>query len=340
MTNATKTLAIVFAGTLVLALATSWSWSSSSTAALQEKLLTVDTSAVQAVQIDRSGGSALRLERGNEGWSVVPSDTSASYPANSQSVTDLLTSLPSLPVNAVTTRQPDKHPRYGVDSTGTVVTMIGADDETLGQLIVGRTDMRRSQTGAGGRGQNLMQRMRRRRGNPVTYVRQPDAQDVYSINQSLRFLANRSVEEWRDKEIWALGRSNIQRVDFRFPADSSFTMQRVAANDTASTSAPDTWLSAGDTLQTSSVSSVLRTLSSPVADGFVEGARPSNFDDALYTVQVQTSDGSRRTLRLRPGPNGENYVAAADGFPYVVQLSKSRWDRSILQGRTALLQSK
>jgi hypothetical protein len=52
MTNATKTLALTFAGALALALATSWNWSSSSSAAFQQALLGVDTSAVQAVQID------------------------------------------------------------------------------------------------------------------------------------------------------------------------------------------------------------------------------------------------------------------------------------------------
>jgi hypothetical protein len=338
MTNATKTLAIVFAGSLVLALATSWSWSSS-TAAFQKQLLAADTSAVQAVRIERPGGPSLRLERSEGSWSVVPSDTSATYPASRQSVTDLLTRLPSLQVSAVTTRQPDKHPLYGVDSTGTTVTMLGANDEPLDQLIVGRTEMRRSQSKqSGNRVQNMMQRMRGQRGNPVTYVRRPDAQDVFSINQSLSSITNRSVEDWRDKQIWTIPRPRILRVNFRFPGDSSFTMRRAASNDTAG-AGTDTWLSEGDTLETSEVTSALRTLSTPKADGFVEGASPDNFGEGRYAVTLYTAEEKRRTLRLRSG-DAQNYVAAADGFPYVIELSKQLWDRSVLAGRTAFLKNK
>ena len=334
MTNATKTLAIIFAGTLALAFATSWSWSSSSSAAFQEQLLAVETSAVQAVRIERSDGPSVRLERDGDRWTVAPSDGSTHYPASATAVQDLFRTLPALQVNTVTTRQTSKHPRYGVDSTGTRITMLGSGDETLGELILGRTRIQRPQRG---QAKSPMQRMRRRRGTPITYVRRPDRPDVYSVEQSLRTVTSRSVEDWRDKQIWAVDRSKIRRVDLTFPGDSSFTLQRAAPSDTASAAAPDTWLSAGDTLETSKVSSMLRTLSTPTADGFVSDASPERFSGARYKVQLQTADGTRRTLRLKP--NGENYVAAADDFPYIVRLRKSSWDNSVLQGRTALLKN-
>jgi hypothetical protein len=336
MTNATKTLAIIFAGSLAIAFATSWSWSSSSSTAFQEKLLAVDTSAVQAVRIERSDGPTVRLERAESGWSVAPSDTTATYPASATAVQDLLRTLPSLQVNTITTRQTNKHPRYGVDSTGTRITMLGSGGESLGSLIVGRTRIRRPQRG---QGQNPMRRMRRqRRGSPITYVRRPDKPDVYSIETSLSPITSRSIDDWRDKQLWAVDRSKIRQIDVTVPGDSSFTMRRAAPSDTASAAAPDTWLSAGDTLKTAEVSSMLRTLSSPTADGFVEGASPDDFSGARYTVRLQTADGTRRTLRLRP--DRENYVAVADGFPYVVTLPKSSWDSSVLQGRSALLKTK
>jgi len=336
MTNATKTLAIIFAGTLAIAFATSWSWSSSSSTAFQEQLLAVDTSAVQAVRIEGSDASSVRLERADGNWSVAPSDTAVTYPASATAVQDLLQTLPSLQVSTVTTRQTSKHPRYGVDSTGTRVALLGAGDETLGELIVGRTRIQRPQ---GGAAQNRRQRLRRqRRGTPITYVRRPDQSDVYSIEQSLRTVTSRSLDDWRDKQLWTVDRSEIRQVDVTIPGDSSFTMKRAAPSDTASAAAPDTWLSAGDTLETSAVSSMLRTLSTPTADGFVNDASPDTFGKARYKVQLQTADGTRRTLRLKP--DGENYVEVADGFPYVVTLRKSSWDNSVLQGRTALLKNK
>ena len=337
MTNATKTLALVFAGSVALALAASWNWSGTSSAAFQSNLLAVDTSAVRAIRIERSAGPSVQLERSDDGWTVAPSDTSATYPASTQAINDLLRSLPNLEVGAVTTRQVDKHPRYGVDSTGTRIAMLGADGAPLGKLIVGRTRMRQPQRQ--GRAQNPMQRMRRRRGTPVTYVRSPDRPDVYSVEQSFRPVTRRGVEDWRDKQLWAVDRAQVRHIDLRYPADSSFTLRRAAPSDTAGAAAPDTWLSAGDTLQTAEVSSMLRTLSAPTADGFVEGTTPDSFGDALYTIRLQTADGSRRPLRLRPGPGEQHYLATADGFPYVVELRKRPWDDNVLRGRSALLKS-
>lgn len=334
MTNATKTLALVFAATLVLALASTWGGSSPSSAAFQNRLLDVDTSTVQAVRIEHASGSSVRLERGDGAWSVSPADTTARYSARSQSVDQLFSSLPALKVNAVTTRQPDKHPRYGVDSTGTRITMLGPGNDPLGALIVGRTDIRRSQSQ--GRQQSPMRRMRQ--GTPITYVRQPDRPDVYSVEQSLRSITSRTLTDWRKKRLWVLSQSDIGRVDFTLPEDSSFSMQRAAPPDTATTGAPDTWISAGDSLETSEVSSLLRTLSSPSADGFVEGTSPDDLGETPYQVRVHTADGSSQTLRLRPAQDGENYVAVADGFPYVVELDKSQWDDTVLRGRSALLQ--
>jgi hypothetical protein len=334
MTNATKTLALIFAGALALALATSWNWSTSSSAAFQQALLGVDTSAVQAVQVDRPNDSPVRLERSGNGWSVAPADTSATYPADAQAVSQLLSTLPSLQVNAVATRQPDKHPRYGVDSTGTRISLLGAGNESLGSLIVGRTRIRQPQSQGN---QGPMQQMQQRRGTPITYVRAPDRPDVYSVEQSLASLTRRSIEDWRDKRIWAVDRSQIQRIEFTFPGDSSFTMQRAAPDDTTSAVGPATWVSAGDTLSTNATSSLLRRLSSPQADGFAEELGPEDLNNPRYSVSLRFTDGSVRTLKLSPAPTGDAYLATADGFEYVARLQKNEWDRSVLQGRSALL---
>ncbi|WP_263819661.1 DUF4340 domain-containing protein [Salinibacter sp.] len=337
MTNATKTLALIFASTLALALATSWSWSTASSAAFQEQLLAVDTSAVQAVRIERPSRPSIRLAQTDNGWRVSPGDTSATYPAGTRAVDRLLGTVPALEVSAVATRQPGKHPRYGVDSTGTTVTMLGDGGEALGTLIVGRTRVRRSPSGSGGPSQTRLQQ-RRRRGTPVTYVRPPDRPDVYSVEQSLRSVTARTVEGWRDKTIWGLARSDIRRIDLRYPADSSFTMRRVAASDTAA--APDAWVSAGDTLSQTEVSSMLRVLSSPQADGFAESTAPDEFGKAQYEVRLHLTDGSRRSIRLRPAPDAQQYRAVADGLPYVVELQSGSWDRSVLRGRSALVESR
>lgn len=331
MTNATKTLAIIFAGSLLLAFAVSWGGGASSSAAFQKELLSVDTSAVQAVRVERQNGPDVRLARTSDGWSVGSLDTTATYPASAQAVRELFDLLPELEVIAVATRQSEKHPRYGVDSTGTVLTMLGTDDTKLGQLIVGRTHMQQ-RSGPSPRQAPFQQGA----GSSVTYVRDPDAPDVYSVEQPIRSLTDRAIDDWREKQLWSVDRSQIQRIDFAFPADSSFTMERVSDADTASAPSSDAWVSAGDTLSTR-VSSLLRTLSSPEAQGFVDDMRPADFGEALYQVRLHLADGTEKAIRLRPDEEGDQYIAVVDDYPYVVELPMEEWNNSVLQGRSELL---
>jgi hypothetical protein len=328
MTNATKTLALVFAATLALAVASSWSWSGSSGASFQTELLPVDTSAVQAVRIAQGNGPTVRLQKADDGWTVSPDDGSASYPAQASSVDRLLNTLPSLPVKAVATRQTDKHPRYGVDSTGTTVTLLGSGDEDLGALLVGRTEFR-SRNDSDGKS-SPMQRMRRQ-GTNITYVRTPDRPDVYSVEADLESMVTKSVTDWRDKTIWGVAESDIQRVQLTTTgdsaaADTSVRFQRAVPSDTASSPKP-TWISDGDTLSTDAVSSVLTTVSSPRASGFAEETSPKNLSGPTHTVRLRLSDGSEHTLTLYPDPtSSDTYLATASDYPYVARIQKRRWD--------------
>jgi hypothetical protein len=162
---------------------------------------------------------------------------------------------------------------------------------------------------------------------------------VYSVEQSLRSIASRSVEDWRDKVIWDVDRADVQRVDLTFPGDSSFTMRRPSASDTSSAVGPSTWVTGGDTLSSRKVSSALRALAPLEADGFATGRSPDEVGPARYTVRLHLADSSTRTLQLRPAPSGQAYFGTADGFDYVARLQRDPWDRRVLQGRTRFLES-
>lgn len=327
MTNATKTLSVIFAVTLALAVATSWSWSGASSAAFRTQLVPVDSSAVQALRIDRSGPS-VRLQRSGDGWTVGPAGASTDYPARASAVKRLLNTLPALQVSAVATRQPDKHPRYGVDSTATTVALLDSDNEQLARLLVGRTEFQNRN--ASQQTQSPMQRMRRQ-GTSLTYVRTPEQPDVYAVEAALEGLLDKTVEDWRDKTIWGVAESDIQRVHLTMAgdsaaADTSVRLQRAVPSDTASRPQP-TWLSDGDTLSTNAVSSVLSTVASPRASGFAEDTSPEELSNPTHTVRLRLSDGTTHTLSLYPDPSSpDTYLATAADYPYVAQLQKRRWD--------------
>lgn len=312
MTNATKTLLVLFGGLLAVTVLVRWTQSPSASEAFQGPLLTVDSTSVAGLSVrTRAPAPALQVTRRDTGWTVQPPNTSATYAADVSTVENAISALLSLQPEAVVTRQEEKHARYGVDSTGTQVVVQNDTGESLRTVIVGR-----SQPG-------------RRRSGPTTYVRIEGRPDVYAVSQFLSASVPTSASQWRDKQVWRLDRTRITQVDFEYPADSSFTIRRAAGGTD--------WVSRGDTLASGSVSSLLRPLSSLDAGGFAEGRTPQQLTPR-YTLRLHLEDGTTRTVRLQPGESG-SYLAAASGYPYVFTVSKNRWDRSVLQRREDLLRS-
>lgn len=314
MSNATKTLALVFVGLLVLTGLVQWMSSPSASEAFQRDVIALDTAAVQTLVIDNPSRDApVRLTRSDGPWRVQSGEGSA-YPASAEAVRRALGTLSTLNVNALVTRQESKHARFQVDSTGTTVTALGRDDQNLARLIVGKPTF----TG-------------RQQAN--TYVRPAGEASVYEVESFLPSQLNKDVEEWRDKSVWSLDRTAITQVDFEYPADSAFTMTKSTAQTGTA------WTSTGDTLRTGAVGQVINQITDLRASGFAEGGSPDAFGDALHTLRIHLGSGQQKVIRLKPSAENEaTYRATATDYPYVFEVRKSTWDRQVLRSRSALLQ--
>jgi len=317
MTNATKTLAALFVGLTVLTGLTAWMEGPAASDAFQRSLVTVDTAAVQALAV-RTPEAALsvRLARtADAGWAVQRGADGPTYPADAEAVQRALDALGTLRARAVVTRQPEKHARFQVDSTGTIVTALDDEGSALAELTIGRTSFTQ-------------------RRQPNTYVRPSDAPAVYEVDGLLGTRFNKDVEAWREKRVWTLDRSRIAQVAFKYPADSAFSIERVT------TVGGSTWASRGDTLQTAAVGPLLDELARLDATGFVEDQTPDAFGDPLYTLRLGMENGAQRVLRLRPAEDDDNaYWTVASDYPYVFTVRASTWDQRVLNGRSALLRA-
>ncbi|MGM0587850.1 MAG: DUF4340 domain-containing protein [Bacteroidota bacterium] len=312
MTNATKTLSIIF---VVLAAVTglySWMGKSGSSEGLRAELVTVEPENVNRILIENEGrGYPITLQKEDEQWMVQSREGTTSYPANQQAVESALDELTALNIKALVTRDAQKHARYQVDSTGTDVKLFNGDSQ-LAHVILGKPQIiSRSQFN--------------------TYMRLSDENDVYSVEGFLSASFNKDIPNWRDKQIWDLNAQDVQRVDFLFPADSSYSVERAGS---------DSWISGGDTLNTRSVDNMVSRLTDLRANGFIDDSTPEKFGQEIYAIQVQLSNGMQRTVRVQPDPENDNqYRAVANQYPYVFTVSKSSWDNTVLVGRQSLLEN-
>lgn len=313
MTNATKTLALTFAVLLVITAVVKWESGAEASRAFRSNLVEVDTSNVDKVVINKPQNPDITLQRQDQkSWQVSSGAVQETYPASSSSIQDVISQLNSLKVNAVATRNPDKYTRYKVDSTGIKVSLYNGD-ELVNGIYVGAP-----------------KRIGKRSLN--SYVRLVNGDAVYSVPGFLRSSFSQDLDEWRDKMVWNVDQSNITRVDYLYPADSSFTMKKTSNNK---------WVSSGDTLSQVYVSSALSQLSYLEASGFADSLSTDAFGNEKFAIQIQLEGGQRHRLQLKESPAKSGvYLGTSESFPYVFTVQKSTWDSNVLKSRKEFLKDK
>lgn len=308
MTNATKSLAIIFVALAVITAAVEMSSGPAASQAFKSKLVSVDTSQVSKIVINRPEAPSITLSKSNKKW-MVSAENGKQYPASKSGIKRALAQLNGLKVSSVATRDPEKYTRYKVDSTGTEVTLFNGDKQ-LSRLIIGAPQIE----------------SRRDFNN---YVRRPDDKTVYSVKGILGPVFSKKLDGWRNKLVWDVDQGNISQVNFLYPADSSFSIKKASNSN---------WISDGDTLSSTSTSSALRDLSTLRVDGFVDSLSVDDFGTEQYAIQLQLKSGEQHRLRLKTIPADTNsYIGVAQGFPYVFKLNKGSWNSSILKSRSDLL---
>ncbi|MDX1671270.1 MAG: DUF4340 domain-containing protein [Balneolaceae bacterium] len=311
MTNATKSLLIIFV-TLVAATAlVKWQSGPPSSELFRSSLVEVDTSRVNRVVIEQPiRERRFTFFREENRWMVSSAGTGESYTADENALQRAIDRLIGLNVKAVATRDPSRHTRFKVDSTGTRVTLL-EDENELASVYIGAPQI-----------------LSRREFN--SYVRPAGDDAVYSVEGFLNPVFNRELDGWRAKQVWDLERSDISRIDFGYPADSSFTISRAGSG----------WVSEGDTLRSPALSSMLTTLSSLQANSFADTLSVENFGEGLYRIQLHLKSGEQKMLRIRPGAGEDDpFFAVASDFPYVFTLNRSNMENTLLKSRRELLQN-
>lgn len=312
MTNATKTLSIIFVVLLVITGIVKISSNPGSSEAFRKKIVQVDSSKVNKLVIDRPNNQGnIVLAKNGENWKVQAEGESESYPADADAIKRAIGQVNQLQVKGVVTHDKDEYTRYKVDSLGTDLKLYNGDQQLAGVIV--------------GAPQILSQR------EYNTYVRAEGDQTVYSVNGYLNSTFNRDVNGWRDKTVWKVDKPDISRIDFLFPADSSYSIEKSGSNS---------WISDNDTLKTTAVGTIVDHLSDLTAKGFVDSTNVDNFGKELYAVQMQLNNGTQKTLRFRKAAGDDNhYQVVASDYPYVFTVSKYTWDQSVFKPRQKLLKN-
>ncbi|MCU0453497.1 MAG: DUF4340 domain-containing protein [Bacteroidetes bacterium] len=198
-----------------------------------DRLVEVDSAAVDALEVRGSEGT-VRLERRGMEWFVTrPIEARA----NASTIAGAIGQAGSLRVKGIASAKREKHGLFQVDSaTGTTVRMFAAGALQAAFVIGKPSD-----------------------GFADTYVRKEASDDVALVAGSFGWTFNRTLRDWRDRTILAMPREEVREVLFQY-GDTTFAM----------TFQDSVWYVDGRPANASAVEGVIGTLSNLTCDDFID----------------------------------------------------------------------
>ncbi|MDZ7717870.1 MAG: DUF4340 domain-containing protein [Balneolaceae bacterium] len=304
MTNATKTLSLIFAFALVLLLLQVFLSGSGESEIFKGDLVETEASQVNRITIDHPADTAfVELSKSNGAWQIRANNET--FEADSQKIKTALREFQNMEVEALVTRDPAKHTRYRVDSTSATITLY-RDDQQLDQLIASSSQF----PGSSG----------------DIYVRLTGDNQVFLVNGLRRSSIQSNFNYWRDLTVWNVPERSITEIRFTYPADSSFTIRREN----------ETWFAGSDSLDKQKTSTLSNMLANLEAAGFPDEGANHFMPEAQYTVEFLLDNGETKSLAFFPAVDskpGPFYKVSASGYPYAFFLAKRTWNQAVLTGR-------
>jgi len=237
---------------------------------------------VHRINITSSDSDPIVLQKTDGEWQVETGQ-GASYAADSSAIQELIESLTELKTNSMVSRKPDRHALYEVSpETGLQVETLDHKQRTLAEVLIGKS------------GPNIFS----------TYVRAADKNEVYLVDGILQNKISKTLNEWRDKRIFALDPNLI--TTFTVSGDQSLVLNKTDGK----------WLIGPEAApaNTATVEQAVQTLATLNAVDFADGTLAEyGFDQPLRTITAVFNDGKQATLLLGKDANAfQQYAKRAD----------------------------
>jgi hypothetical protein len=189
-------------------------------ATLRTSLMDIDTAKVEKIIISQGAdlNSGIEFTRESGKWTVqqgkIVSETAK------DAVKNIFSELAGIHPQGLAARSKSKWQEYELtDSLATKVKLLDKRNRVLSDIMIGKTNFKQNgnmNAGSGGRA-GIM---------GISYVRLTDEKEIYSTEGFLSFFFKRRFDEWRNKTFLLLSKNDLLSVEFTYPADSSFSLEK------------------------------------------------------------------------------------------------------------------
>ena len=217
-----KILLAVLAALLLVFAGVKYFGKRSSPGTFPEQLVEFDSSGVDKILINpkSENGETLEFFLRDGKWRIKKAGIE--IPAAEGLVPSLIGEIQNLKPKRLATKDQSKWSEFDVtDSLASRVRVI-AGEELRADVLVGRISYSQAPQQSFQMGGNQV------RGS--SYVRVNEKNEVYSVEGFLSISFNRDFASYRNKTFLRLTRDSIESIEFIYPADSGFVLQRIDSN--------------------------------------------------------------------------------------------------------------
>lgn len=231
------------------------------------ELVLVDTSRVTKIRLyprSENKEEILFIRSGNE-WSVKKGDIISD--AGKESVENLLSEIIRIKPQRLAANSKEKWKDFHVtDSLATRIKIEEDGKETL-DLMIGRFSYKQQNNPYAAYGRSNI--------SGITYVRLAGEKEVYAIDGFLSMTINMGFNHWRNQIIIRTNKSDLTKLTFGYPADSSFVASK---RDTI-------WIVDKELADSAKMEQYLNMLSYRNSTFFVDDYSPNVNPDYVLTVE-------------------------------------------------------
>jgi hypothetical protein len=277
-----KTLALLFGGLLVIVVIMQVVKHSSGDRNFKDKLFTVDTAKVSTIILmPRLDKSEIRLVRNGNTWTM--SVKGKNYKIEKGYVEDMLRILPQMKPERVVATDKSEWPNYQVTDSASIRVKAEQGTKVVADFLVGKFSYTQYKQ--------------------TTFVRPFDENEVYAIDGFLAMIFNKSMNDLRNKNLVNVNQSDITRLTFTYPADSSCMLIK---NDKI-------WKINGEKADSAKVANYLSYISSASGDDFVDNSVPSG--KPVLSVKIEGKNFNPIEINAFAADTTHKYIVASSTNP-------------------------
>ncbi len=236
-----KILAVIFIVLLVVTVVTQMLDLRKGNRTFKQDLVTVNADEITSLEVypKSAGGKPVTLKKENDTWTVEADGKM--YRADQSAPGSMIAQLNEMKAKSLATSDKDRWKEFEVtDSLGTRVKLYNGSN-LAADVIFGKFSYSQPQT-------------------MTSYVRLAGEDEVYGVDGMMGMSFNRNVDSFRDKTILKSSSSDWTKLTFTYPADSSFTLEKMN----------DRWMIGNTVADSASVVNYFRSLNRVTSSKFAQ----------------------------------------------------------------------